>query len=233
MFAQLTRNATVSNTAAYSTAEEWLNSLTHLIGFGLSIAALVLMVMVSAEQQDTWRIVASSIYGASLIVLFAASSCYHAVPWPRIKKHLKAFDHCAIYLLIAGSYTPFMLISMRGTLGWSIFAAVWAMAIIGITLKLGWPNRFKALRVISYLVMGWLVVIAIKPLSAALGEQGMWWLAAGGLCYSVGVIFYLLKKLPFTHAIWHLFVVAGGLCHFFSVWWHVLPMPELNELAGL
>lgn len=221
----------MSYTPSYSPAEEWINSLTHFIGFGLSVAALVLMLIVSIDQQDSWRIVASSIYGASLMVLFAASCVYHAVPWPNIKKHLKAVDHCAIYLLIAGSYTPFMLVSMRGALGWSIFAAVWAMAIIGITLKLVWPNRFKALRVISYLVMGWLVVVALNPLAAAIGSAGMWWLAAGGLCYSIGVIFYLLKKLPFTHAIWHVFVVAGGICHFFSVWWHVLPMPELNLLA--
>lgn len=217
----------MSYVPSYSVTEEWLNSLTHLIGFGLSIAALVLMLVTSIEQQDLWRIVASSIYGASLIFLFAASSCYHAIPWPRVKKYFKALDHCAIYLLIAGSYTPFMLVGMRSTLGWWIIGAVWAMAIIGISLKLGHPNRFKALRVSSYLVMGWLVVIALGPLSDAIGKGGMWWLAAGGACYSIGVIFYLMKKVPFTHAIWHLFVVAGGVCHFFSIWWHVLPDPLL------
>ncbi|MBW8192536.1 hemolysin III family protein [Neiella marina] len=222
----------MSYAPSYSATEEWLNSLTHLIGFGLSIAALVLMLMVSIEQQDTWRIVASSIYGASLILLFGASSCYHAAPWPRLKKHLKALDHCAIYILIAGSYTPFMLVSIRDSMGWWVFSIVWAMAAIGITLKLGWPHRFKALRVISYLVMGWLVVVALNPLSAAIGDAGMWWLSAGGLCYSVGVVFYLMKKLPFTHAIWHVFVVAGGICHFFAVWWHVLPPIEFGLLAN-
>ncbi|MCM2681385.1 PAQR family membrane homeostasis protein TrhA [Echinimonas agarilytica] len=209
---------------AYSPAEEWANSLTHALGLILSVVALVMMVVVSVELQDTWRVVATSVYGGSLILLFLASVAYHAVPWTKLKTRLKLFDHCAIYLLIAGSYTPFLLISMRDTLGWWLFGIVWSMAALGITLKIGWGNRFKILRVASYLVMGWLIVVAIKPLTDAIGQAGLIWLAAGGACYSVGVIFYLRKSLSYAHSIWHLFVVAGAMCHFFAVWFHVLPM---------
>lgn len=207
----------------YSPVEEWANSLTHGVGALLSLTALILMVIVSAEQGDPWRIVASSIYGGSMVLLFTASTCYHAIPWQRSKAIFKQLDHCAIYLLIAGSYTPFLLISLRGPLGWTLFGIVWGLALAGLVLKLGWGHRFKALRVASYLVMGWLILFASPSLPDAIGSGGIAWLVAGGACYSIGVIFYLQKQRKFAHSIWHLFVLGGGACHFFAVWRHVLP----------
>ncbi|GAA5218363.1 hemolysin III family protein [Corallincola platygyrae] len=184
---------------------------------------MVLMILTSVEQSDPWRLASSLVYGISLIVLFLSSTLYHAFPWPGIKQKFKLLDHCAIYLLIAGSYTPFLLISLRGWLGWTLFGLVWGLALIGLALKLGYGNRFKAVRVGSYILMGWLVLFACVPLAEAIGWGGMSWLVAGGLSYSFGVFFYLNKKMKFSHSIWHLFVLAGSICHFFSIWCHVLP----------
>ena len=209
--------------SGYSLAEEIANSVTHGLGALLSVAGLTLLVTFAAQQHDVWRIVSFSIYGASMIMLFTASTLYHSFQNPAVKQIFKTIDHCSIFLLIAGTYTPFLLISMRGMIGWIMFGIIWGLAILGITLKIVFGPRFKKLSVATYLAMGWMVVFASKELTANLSPEGLYWLIAGGLCYTLGVVFYLWKKLPFNHAIWHVFVMGGSLCHFFSVLFHVLP----------
>ena len=198
--------------------------LTHALGGLLAAIALVLLVRYAAIAHDALRLVAMSIYGASLVLLYFSSACYHLVKTPRIKRVLKILDHASIYLLIAGTYTPILLVSMRGGWGWSLFGVVWAMAIAGALLKLFFVDRFEALSTSMYVVMGWLVVIGIKPLLASIPSHGIYWLVAGGLSYTGGVGFFLWDRLPFNHAIWHLFVIAGSVCHFFAVLFYVLPV---------
>jgi hemolysin III len=207
-----------------SIAEEIANSVTHGIGVGLSIAGVALLVAVAAQGGDPWRIVSVSIFGTTLVLLYLASTLYHSVQEPTLKRTLRRLDHVGIYLLIAGSYTPFLLVSLRGPWGWTLFGIVWGLATIGITFKMVFMDRFRYVAVGAYLLMGWLIVIAIGPLFAALTAGGIFWLVMGGLSYSIGVIFYAWEKLPYNHAIWHLFVMGGSICHFFSVFWHVVPV---------
>ncbi|WP_330926487.1 PAQR family membrane homeostasis protein TrhA [Candidatus Sororendozoicomonas aggregata] len=207
----------------YSLAEELANSITHGLGALLSVAGLTLLVTYAALQNDIWRVVSFSVYGTTLILLFLASTLYHSFQHSRTKQVFKLLDHCAIYLLIAGTYTPFLLVSIRGTTGWILFAVIWLLALTGIVFKLVFPGRFHKAAVATYLLMGWLAVIASKELIAKLSLGGMVWLAAGGLSYSLGVIFYVWNRLPFNHAIWHLFVLGGSICHFFAVYLYVLP----------
>lgn len=211
----------------YSNLEEILHSGTHALGVLLSIAGLSWMLYLSIAAGDPWRIIASSVYGATLIMLFLASTIYHGMYASRHREVFKLLDHCAIYLLIAGSYTPFLLVSMRTSTGWWLFGTVWALATAGILKKLWFRHRFPKIALASYLAMGWLIVVAAPQMAAAIGANGMAWLLAGGLCYSVGAIFYALDKLPFNHTVWHLFVLGGGVCHFLSVVWYVLPMSPL------
>ena len=206
----------------YSVREEIVHALTHGAGVILSIAGLSWMLYVSIAAADPWRIVASAIYGATLIVLFLASTVYHSMYQSRHREIFKLLDHCAIYLLIAGTYTPFLLVAMRSDIGWWLFGTIWALATAGIVKKLWFRHRFPKLALASYLAMGWLVVIAAPQLAAAIGPNGMAWLVAGGISYSVGAIFYALDRIPFNHAVWHVFVLAGGICHFMSVILHVL-----------
>ncbi|OED43747.1 hemolysin III [Endozoicomonas sp. (ex Bugula neritina AB1)] len=208
---------------SYSLAEEIANSVTHGLGALLSVAGLTLLVTFAVQQQDVWRIVSFSIYGTSMILLFTASTLYHSFQHPVVKRVFKTLDHCSIFLLIAGTYTPFLLVCIRGTTGWVLFGIIWGLAALGITLKIVFGPRYKKLSVATYLMMGWLVVFASKELTANLSTAGLYWLVAGGISYTVGVIFYLWKKLPFNHAIWHLFVLAGSICHFFAVLFYVLP----------
>ncbi len=203
--------------------EELANTITHAIGVGFSITGLVLLVVRAALYGTAWHVVSFSIFGASLILLYLASTLYHGFRSPRIKEIFRIFDHSAIYLLIAGSYTPFLLVTLRGPWGWSLFGTIWGLAIIGITFKLIFGPKYDILSTIFYLLMGWVVIIAIKPLLAALPLAGLAWLAAGGLAYSLGVIFYAWEKLPYHHAIWHGFVLAGSLFHFFAVFFHIAP----------
>jgi hemolysin III len=205
-------------------AEETASTVTHAIGGLLAAIALVALVIAAARTDDARRIIAVSIYGASLVLLYSASTCYHLVRQPRLKRMLKILDHAAIYLLIAGTYTPILLISLRGTWGWSLFAVIWTMAVAGIVLKLFFVDRFKSISTMVYVLMGWLVVIGIKPLFASVPVWGIVWLLAGGLAYTGGVVFYLWDRLPFNHAIWHLFVIAGSVFHFLAVWIYVLPV---------
>ena len=207
----------------YSVVEEIIHAITHGIGVLLSIAGLSWMLYVSISAADPWRILASSIYGATLIGLFLASTVYHSMYRSRHREIFKLLDHCAIYLLIAGTYTPFLLVAMRTDTGWWLFGTIWALATAGIVKKLWLRHRFPKIALASYLAMGWLCVVAAPQIAAAIGPNGMAWLLAGGISYSVGAIFYALDRLPYNHAVWHVFVLAGGVCHFLSVIWHVLP----------
>jgi hemolysin III len=207
----------------YPPAEELANRLTHGLGAVLSLAGLVLLVTYSALRGDAWIVTSTAVYGASLVVLYTASTLYHSVSSDRWRRILQKVDHAAIYLLIAGTYTPFVLGPLRGTWGWTLFGIVWGFAVVGIVLKLFFAGRADVLSTVAYLVMGWLVVIAIKPLVAALPAGALWLLVAGGLCYSFGTIFYLWQRLPFNHAVWHLWVLAGSVCHWAAVFGYIVP----------
>lgn len=206
----------------YSVFEEWANSVTHGIGAALAIAGLVVMLVVAVSSGSALSVVSASIYGASLIVMFLASTLYHAIQPDRIRKILRQVDHLAILYLIAGSYTPFTLITLNGNWGWSIFGVVWGLAILGTILQLSPARKVKALMVSLYLLMGWVVIIAAKPLMDNLAPGGLGLLLAGGLAYSGGVVFYVNKRIPLNHAIWHLFVLAGAILHFFAILFYVL-----------
>ncbi len=206
----------------YSKAEEIMNAVTHGIGIALSIAGLVILVVFAAIYGDAWKVVSSAIYGASMIVLYTASTLYHSFSKTKAAKKLNMFDHISIYYLIAGSYTPFMLVNLRGAWGWSIFGVIWACAITGTILKIIYGNNFRKISTIIYLAMGWMILIAIYPFVKNVEPGGVILLAAGGLSYSFGVIFYKWKSLPFNHAIWHLFVLAGTVLQFFAVLFYVV-----------
>ncbi|MGR5196075.1 PAQR family membrane homeostasis protein TrhA [Vibrio rotiferianus] len=211
--------------AQYSQGEELANSITHGIGMIFGIVGLVLLLIKAFDQQaDALTITSMAIYGSSMIVLFLASTLYHAIPSPKAKRWLKTFDHCAIYLLIAGSYTPFLLVSLRTPLAIGLMIVIWTIALIGIIMKVAFVYRFKKLSLMTYLVMGWLSLIVIYQLAINLDIGGLTLLAAGGLVYSIGVIFYVAKRIPFNHAIWHGFVLAGCVCHFFAIYYFVEPI---------
>ena len=210
-------------TAKYSRHEEIANSITHGIGALLGIAALVLLLVFSCIQGTTSHVVSSAIYGSALITLYLASTLYHAIPYPKAKKILQKLDHSSIFLLIAGTYTPFTLINLRGPWGWTIFGLVWGLALAGIILELATRKRYKKLSITLYLCMGWIIVIAIKPMLDNVATGGLLLLLSGGIIYSLGIIFYLWKSCPFNHAIWHMFVLAGSILQFFAVFFYVLP----------
>jgi hemolysin III len=204
--------------------EELLHALSHGAGVLLSIGGLSWMLFLSIEAEDPWRIVASTVYGVSLIALFLSSTIYHAFHTSPNRHLYKLLDHCAIYLLIAGTYTPFLIIAMRTDMAWWLFGAIWSLATAGILTKLWFRHRFPRGSLASYLLMGWLVVLAAPQVAEAIGPGGMKWLVAGGLAYTVGALFYVAKKMTFSHAIWHLFVLIGGICHFLAIIWYVLPV---------
>ena len=208
---------------AYSLAEDVVNSLTHGVGAVLGIIALVLLLVKTIPMGNVVSVTSVSIYGASIILLFLASTLYHAIPHPKVRGWLKLFDHGAIYLLIAGTYTPFMLVTLDSTLGVTLMAIIWSLAILGLVFKFLFIQRFRKLALITYLGMGWLSLLAMGQLIEKLPSGGLWLLAAGGLVYSLGVIFYVAKWIPYNHAIWHLFVLGGAICHFFSIYNYVLP----------
>ncbi|MGR5120836.1 PAQR family membrane homeostasis protein TrhA [Vibrio astriarenae] len=215
----------MDNKQAYGAKEEFLNALTHGIGIVFGIVGLaMLLVKANSQHADTMTLVSMSVYGGSIILLFLASTLYHAIPHERAKRALKTFDHCAIYLLIAGSYTPFMLVSLRTPLAMGLMAVIWLIALAGIVLKVAFIYRFKRLSLMTYLAMGWLSLVVIYQLAQELDVQGLTLLAAGGVIYSLGVIFYVAKRIPYNHAIWHGFVLAGCACHFLAVYWYVDPI---------
>ncbi|HHF3067459.1 MULTISPECIES: PAQR family membrane homeostasis protein TrhA [Vibrio diabolicus subgroup] len=209
----------------YSQREELANTITHGIGMIFGIVGLILLLIKAIDQQaDTLTLASMAVYGASIIVLFLASTLYHAIPHPNAKRWLKTFDHCAIYLLIAGSYTPFLLVSLRTPLAFGLMIVIWTIALLGIIMKVAFVYRFKKLSLMTYLVMGWLSLIVIYQLAINLDIGGLTLLAAGGIVYSLGVIFYVTKRIPFNHAIWHGFVLAGCVCHFFAIYYFVEPI---------
>jgi len=197
--------------------EEIANSIIHGIGVGLSFAALVILVVLASRHSDAWRIVSFSIYGTTLILLYLSSTLYHSFVNSKIKRFFRILDHLTIYLLIAGSYTPITLVSMRGVWGWTLFGLIWGMAIAGIIVTIVFKEKIKPVMVLSYVAMGLLVVIAFKPMLLMLPQKMILWLFIGGACYILGIIFYLWKRLPYHHPIWHLFVLGGSISHFFGI----------------
>lgn len=213
----------MSVAATYSPREELANVVTHGIGLVLSIAGLALMVTYAGLRGDAWTVTSTAIFGATLVLLYTTSTLYHSARDEQRKVLLRKFDHAAIFLLIAGSYTPFLLVSLRGPWGWSLFGVVWGLAVVGVALKFWFTGRFRVLSTLIYIGMGWLVMAAFRPLMAALPSGGLWLLLVGGLCYTGGAAFYLWKSLPFHHAVWHLWVLAGSACHWAAVFFYVQP----------
>lgn len=201
----------------YSKGEEVTNSILHGIGLGFAIAALTLLVVLASIYGDVWYVVSFAIYGSTLIILYLSSTLYHSFPVGSVKDVFQVFDHASIYLLIAGTYTPLTLIPLRGKLGWTIFAVVWGIALMGIVFKIFFVKKFMILSTVLYIVMGWMIIIAIKPLMNTVSGSSIIFLVLGGLFYTVGTIFFINKKIKFNHAIWHLFVLAGSVCHFFTI----------------
>ena len=207
----------------YTFSEELAHSITHGLGILFSITALTMLVAYSAINGDTWQVVSSSIYGATLILMYSASTLYHGVFHLKTKSFLKQLDHAAIYLLIAGTYTPYFLISLRDSSVWYLFVFLWVFAILGVIFEFIHIKALKKISLVLYLGMGWLAIFIIKPLMAQIAIEGMMLLLAGGIAYSLGVIFYVWDKLPYNHAIWHIFVLAGSVLHFLSILCYVIP----------
>jgi hemolysin III len=208
----------------YTVGEEIANSITHGIGIAFSIVALTLLVAGAVAYGDRWALAGGIVFGISLILLYTGSTLYHAIPFPKARHVFKIMDHSAIYLLIAGSYTPFTLVTMRATGGWWMFAVVWTLAAIGIATEAFWAYRPRWLSAVVYLFMGWLAVFMIGPMQASLAAPGLWLLVAGGLCYTLGTVFYVYKRVPYFHMVWHLWVLAGSACHFMAVLLYVVPI---------
>lgn len=206
----------------FSIAEEIWHAITHGVGLALSIAGLAILVAYAAADGSALAVTSSSIFGATLIVMYGSSTLYHAITHVKIKKIFQQFDHASIYFLIAGTYTPITLMVLGGAWGWSIFSVIWGVATIGIFLKFVYPDRFEKLSLVLYVLMGWMIVIAIQPLLENMESGGLWLLLAGGLSYTVGVIFYVWDGLPFNHAIWHLFVLGGSILHYLMVLIYVI-----------
>ncbi|MCF8366758.1 MAG: hemolysin III family protein [Bacteroidales bacterium] len=205
----------------YSSAEERINVWSHGLGVILSIVGLVLLVLRAVAIGDVWRIVSFSIFGVSMILLYSASTIYHSSKTPAVRARLNIFDHASIFVLIAGSYTPFTLVTLHGWVGWTIFGIAWGAALAGIILKIFFIGKHRLLSVIMYILMGWIIVIAVNPLIENMSAHGLSWLLAGGISYTVGAIFYSLKGMKFNHAVFHGFVLAGSICHFIAVYWFV------------
>lgn len=208
----------------YDPVEEKWNVRSHALGLILSVVALVLLVVFASKEGSVKHIVSFSIYGASLILLYSASTFYHYTQSPRLRHKLNIFDHAAIYVLIAGTYTPFTLVVLKGWVGWTIFGVSWGLAIVGIVFKLFFTGRFDKLSTAAYVLMGWLIVFAIKPLVNNLPFEGLMWLLGGGISYTLGAILYSIKKIKYNHAIFHIFVLLGSFCHFMAVFFYVLPL---------
>jgi hemolysin III len=216
--------ATKPPSRAQSPGEELANSLTHGLGVVLALILGPALVVVSVASGDWWRIVSSAIYATTLLLLFTSSTLYHAIRASKAKEVFRRLDHAAIYLLIAGTYTPFTLITLRGPWGWTLFAIVWGLAIAGVALKGTFGARLPMLSTAVYLGMGWLAIVALRPLLLNVGPRGIAWLVAGGLFYTLGVLFYVSdERRRYRHAVWHLFVLAGSMAHFCAVLWYAVP----------
>ncbi|HET7600405.1 MAG TPA: hemolysin III family protein [Gemmatimonadales bacterium] len=205
-----------------SRGEELANALTHGAGLLACVMAVPMLLIAARERGDPWQLAGCGVFGATLVILYTVSTLYHAVPAPRAKRVLQVVDHAAIYLLIAGTYTPFAIGVLRDRLGWTLFGVVWGIAALGVIFKLFCGVRFPRLSVLGYLAMGWLGIIAARPLAESLPGGGLAWIAAGGLLYTVGVVFYWWERPRYSHAVWHLFVLGGSFCHFWAVFAYVL-----------
>lgn len=200
----------------YSLQEEIFSSISHGLGVLLSIAALVILVVFASLKKDIWGVVSFSIYGFTLFFLYLSSTLYHSIVYEKAKRIFRVFDHAAIYLLIAGSYTPISLVAMRGTWGWVIFSVIWSLALLGIILNIVSFEKTRIYSTALYVLMGWLIVIAAKPMLSMIPQGLFSWLLAGGVIYTLGIIFYAWKRIPFNHGIWHLFVLGGSVVHYFG-----------------
>jgi hemolysin III len=207
----------MSPTRAWTAGEEVAHSVTHGVGLLASVAGLVVLVVQAAATRDPWRITACAVYATTLVLLYGTSTLYHALSATRARRVFRVLDHSAIFLLIAGTYTPFALVSLRGPWGWSLLGIVWGLALLGITAKAVFGTRWPILSTALYVVMGWVVLVAVKPLVANVPPAAIAWLVAGGLAYTSGLVFYAWTRLRYSHAIWHLFVLAGSACHFVAV----------------
>lgn len=205
----------------YSPIEEKMNIYSHFLGAILAALALVLLVIKGAELRSAIYILSHCVFGLSLLSLYIASTLYHSASESKIRNRFKIYDHCAIYVLIAGTYTPYVLNVLGGEKGWIFFGFTWAIALIGIVLKLFFTGRFKAISTLMYILMGWMIVFFVKDLLAVMPPEGFYWLLAGGISYTLGALLYLIKKIPFNHAIFHLFVFIGSICHFVSIYIYV------------
>ena len=205
----------------YSKSEELLNILTHGLGLLLSIAALPILIVRANQLETPFTLFSFLVFGISMIILYAASTFYHASKDAKLRRKLNIFDHAAIYVLIAGTYTPFTLVTLNGTLGWVIFGLTWGFALVGVILKLFFTGRFDKISTLMYILMGWQIVFAIKPLIKSLSSEGLNLLFAGGIFYTIGAALYSIKKIPYNHAIFHFFVLFGTLSHFLCVYWYV------------
>lgn len=205
----------------YPSREEKLNIITHAVGLALSILGLLLLLLKATKFGSTKLLISYVIFGSSLILLYSASTLYHSTRNLRKRFLYKVFDHIAIFILIAGTYTPFALVTLRGQTGWIILAVVWGIALFGTILKLFFTGRFKILSTLLYVGMGWVIIFAIKPLNENLSSQGLYWLMGGGLAYTIGAILYSISRIKFNHAIFHFFVLLGSYCHFMAIYNHV------------
>lgn len=209
----------------YSIKEEIANAITHGIGALLSIPALVMLIIFAVKYGDVWHVVSFTIFGVSMLLLYLFSTLVHSIQHPKAKDVFEILDHSAIYFLIAGTYTPFLLVTLRGSLGWTLFGIIWGLAILGVILKIFFVKRFIILSTLFYILMGWMIIIAIKPLYQSLTTEGFTLLLTGGILYTVGSIFYVWRKIPYHHAIWHGFVLAGSAAMFFCILFYVPDVP--------
>ena len=216
----------MSSAKKYSLGEEIAHSVSHGIGALLGIVGLIVMLWLSVKHGDVWHVVSVSIYGASVILLYSASTLYHALTNPRAKRFFQLMDHAAIFVLIAGTYTPFLLVNLRGPWGWSLFIIIWSIALGGVLLEIVKKERVKWLSLSLYLGLGWMALVAVKPMLALVNNTGLLLLLVGGLLYSLGVIFYVRKQMVYHHAIWHVFVLAASVAHFFAVIYGVILPPH-------
>lgn len=214
----------MANTYTYPRREEIANAVTHGIGAALSVAALVLLIVFSSLKGTAWHVVSFTIYGSTMLLLYLSSTLVHGLRDGKAKDFFEFMDHSSIYLFIAGTYTPFLLVAIRGTLGWSLFGIVWGIALFGVIFKAFFVKKFLFLSTLFYIAMGWLIVIAWNPLTAVVAPQGLNLLAIGGVLYTLGTIFYVWRGFPYHHAIWHLFVLAGSILHFFAILLYLLPL---------
>jgi len=211
----------------YTAQEELANRLTHGLAAALSLFGLVTLVIAASRTGDPFRIVSSAIFGGALCLFYVISTLYHSIRNPKARYVFRVLDHAGIYVVIAGSYTPLTLVSLRAGNGWALFGVVWGLAVVGIIFKSFMTHRLKFLAPALYVALGWLIVVDLEGLLTMVPPSGVFWLVAGGLCYTVGILFYAIDRIPYNHAIWHVFVVAGSFCHYLAILWYVVPVNPL------